>query len=62
MFVAPGARAKLLDNRRKQFTARYVEPMVAEANRLGLDTEALLDLIHDSTNSSRNNGKGDSKP
>ncbi len=62
MFVAPGARAKLLDNRRKQFTARYVEPMVVEANRLGLDSEALLDLIHDSTNSSRNNGKGDSKP
>ena len=36
MFVATGARAKLLEVRREQFAARYVEPMVAEANRLGL--------------------------
>ena len=62
MFVAPGARAKLLDDRRKQFAARYVEPMMAEANRLGLGTEALVDLIHASSNTNNSNGRGDRKP
>jgi GntR family transcriptional regulator len=63
MFVATGARAKLLEERRKQFAARYVEPMVAEANRLGLGTEALIDLIHASSESTSNiNGKGATKP
>jgi GntR family transcriptional regulator len=64
MFVAPGARAKLLDGRRKQFAARYVEPMMAEASRLGLSAEALIDLIHASTNnnSCTSNGKGATKP
>src|SRR6202050_4258883 len=37
MFVAVGARARLLDDRRKGFAERYVEPMVAEATRLGND-------------------------
>jgi DNA-binding transcriptional regulator YhcF (GntR family) len=60
MFVAPGARARLLDERRRQFAARYVEPLVAEANRLGLGREALVDLIQASLNTS--NGKGDTKP
>jgi GntR family transcriptional regulator len=58
MFVAPGARAKLLEVRREQFAARYVEPLVAEASRLGLGTEALVDLIIASHNSNNSNGKG----
>jgi GntR family transcriptional regulator len=63
MFVAAGARAKLLEERRKEFVARYVEPMVAEASRLGLNTEALLDVIHASSNSNgTSNGKGDTNP
>jgi len=37
MFVAVGARERLLEDRRRRFAERYVEPMVAEANRLGLD-------------------------
>ena len=61
MFVAPGARAKLLDVRRQQFAARYVEPLVAEASRLGLGTEALVDLIIASHNSNNSNGKGGAK-
>ena len=47
MFVAAGARARLLDDRRKQFAERYVEPMVAEATRLGLDDEALIDMVRE---------------
>jgi GntR family transcriptional regulator len=77
MFVAAGARAKLLEDRRKQFAARYVEPMVTEAKRIGLGTEALLDLVNASSNASTSNsgtsngstsngstgnGKGDTQP
>ncbi len=57
MFVAPGARARLLDERRQRFAARYIDPMVAEANRLGMDTQALVALIH-----AAGNGKGGTQP
>lgn len=50
MFVASGARRRLLEQRRKQFTERYVEPMVAEANRLGIGTEELGELIRETSN------------
>ena len=36
MFVALGAREQLLATRRKLFAEQYVDPMVAEANRLGM--------------------------
>jgi DNA-binding transcriptional regulator YhcF (GntR family) len=45
MFVAVGARQRLLDARRKRFTERYIEPMVAEANRLGIGADELLTLM-----------------
>jgi GntR family transcriptional regulator len=45
MFVAAGARRRLLEERRQQFTERYVEPLVAEAARLGIDTDELVGLI-----------------
>jgi GntR family transcriptional regulator len=48
MFVSAGARERLLDERRKQFAQRYVEPMVAEAARLRIDTETLLSLVRES--------------
>ncbi len=38
MFVAPGARRRLLDE-------RYVQPLVAEASRLGIDPDELVALI-----------------
>jgi GntR family transcriptional regulator len=47
MFVAAGAQAKLLDNRRKRFAERFVEPMVAEAKRLGIGDDALILLIRE---------------
>jgi GntR family transcriptional regulator len=50
MFVASDARRRLLEQRRKQFTERYVEPMVAEANRLGIGTEELGELIRETSN------------
>ena len=45
MFVSTGARARLLDERRTRFEKHYVEPMVAEANRLKIDLDTLVSLI-----------------
>lgn len=45
MFVAPGARARLLGERRSDFADRYIDPLVAEAGKLGLDPEELADLV-----------------
>ena len=45
MFVATGAREQLRAGRRKRFAEQYVDPMLAEANRLGIDTDTLVSLI-----------------
>src|ERR1700689_3364047 len=42
MFVAAGAREQLMAMRRKLFAEQYVDPMVAEANRLGIDSDTLV--------------------
>jgi GntR family transcriptional regulator len=48
MFVAAGAQARLLDERRQRFAERYVGPMVAEATRLGIDADTLTAMIRES--------------
>lgn len=53
MFVATGARERLLADRRKRFAEQYVDPLLAEAKRLGIDTDDLVSLIR---GSSRDNG------
>jgi DNA-binding transcriptional regulator YhcF (GntR family) len=45
MFVATGARQRLLARRRADFSQRYVEPLLTEATRLGIDTDELVILI-----------------
>lgn len=47
MFVAEGARAALLAERRTAFADRYIEPLVSEARHLGLDADDLARLIHE---------------
>src|SRR6201996_682952 len=47
MFVAPGARQRLLGQRREDFVARYLRPMLTEASRLGIGTEELIAAIKD---------------
>ena len=47
MFVATGARQRLLARRRAEFTQRYVAPLLSEAARLGIDTGELFALIKD---------------
>ena len=45
MFVAPGARALLQKKRQGDFSARFVAPMAAEAKRLGLPRQELMDMV-----------------
>ena len=47
MFVAPGARDLLLAERRTVFADRFVEPLLAEARKLGLGSDDLARLIAD---------------
>lgn len=47
MFVAAGARAWLLAERRQRFAERYVEPLFTEATRLGIDAEELVQIIRE---------------
>jgi DNA-binding transcriptional regulator YhcF (GntR family) len=49
MFVADGARKRLLARRRAEFAERYIGPMLAEAARLGIDDGELIDLINQSS-------------
>ena len=48
MFVAAGARTRLLAQRRQQFAERFVEPLVAEAG-LGIDADELAAMIRESS-------------
>jgi GntR family transcriptional regulator len=52
MFVATGARQRLLDDRRKRFADRYVDPLVAEAGRLGINADELVALIRGANHTS----------
>ncbi len=45
MFVLPGARDRLLAARRKEFSLAYVAPLLAEAGRLGIGLDELIELI-----------------
>ena len=53
MFVVSGARARLIELRRKEFAEQYIEPMVAEAQRLGIGTDELIELIGRQTDQRR---------
>ncbi len=45
MFVAPGAREVLLAERRRVFADRYLDPLIAEARKIGLGVEELGRLL-----------------
>lgn len=45
MFVSPGARDLLLTERRSAFADRYIDPLLAEARRLGLGPDDLARLL-----------------
>lgn len=45
MYVAPGARARLLEKRREQFFEQYVVTMLQEAEKLGITPEQVMEMI-----------------
>lgn len=45
MFVAEGAKEMLLRTRKSAFAEHYVVPMVQEADKLGLSTDELIQII-----------------
>ncbi len=45
MYVATGARERLLAKRREQFYERYVAVMLREAERLGISEERVIGMI-----------------
>lgn len=45
MFVASGARDRLIGERAAQFHADYIEPLLGEAAKLGIDREQLITMI-----------------
>ncbi|WP_043445028.1 GntR family transcriptional regulator [Arthrobacter sp. L77] len=45
MFVAAGARELLLSERRSDFALRYVQPLLAEARRIGLEPDDVASLV-----------------
>lgn len=50
MFVSTGARASILGTRREQFHTDYIEPLLSEAAKLGINSEQLITMIRkDST-------------
>jgi len=49
MFVAPGARQRIIDQRTTEFTANYLHPLLSEAAKLGMTPEQVTDLIHSET-------------
>ena len=49
MFVAPGSRARLVAERRDQFRTQYVEPLLVEAEKLGISAQQLAEMIKGET-------------
>ncbi|MFI8592860.1 GntR family transcriptional regulator [Microbacterium sp. NPDC078428] len=47
MFVTAGARDRVLSARREAFADRYLEPLLAEARRLGISPSDLSALIRE---------------
>ena len=45
MFVATGARDQLLKRRRSEFADQYLRPLMTEAEKLGIPTRELTDMI-----------------
>lgn len=45
MFVASGARARLMGRRRDEFTTQYVRPLLDEAAKLGITADQLAAMI-----------------
>ena len=52
MFVATGAQEQLKSARRDKFSSEYVRPLLAEAEKLGIDSTQLSHMIAKEANNS----------
>ncbi|MBM7563179.1 GntR family transcriptional regulator [Paenibacillus sacheonensis] len=50
MFVSSGAKVKLMEKRKEQFVEQYVVTMMREAEKLGITSEQLTDMIRERGN------------
>ena len=50
MFVAEGAQTRLVAQRRERFSEEYVRPLLAEAEKLGIESEQLAQMIREGRN------------
>lgn len=46
MFVAPGARQRLIEIRTEEFREKFVAPLLTEAAKLGIGPEQVANMIH----------------
>src|SRR5699024_9652617 len=46
-FVAPGAQHIVRNQRVEEFAQHYLDPLLAEARAIGLDTDAVLAMLRD---------------
>ena len=51
MFVATGARARLIGARTEQFRAKFVAPLLGEAAKLGITPEQVAEMVRDTPTS-----------
>jgi GntR family transcriptional regulator len=62
MFVAAGARARIVAQRRDEFRQQYLTPLLAEAAKLGIDREQLAAMVREDTpRGSKASQKGDAR-
>ncbi|MFE6965251.1 GntR family transcriptional regulator [Agromyces sp. NPDC057679] len=45
MFVTVGARDRLIERRRAEFSAQYLRPLLVEADKLGIDVADLAGML-----------------
>ena len=45
MFVTVGARDRLIERRRAEFSTQYLRPLLVEADKLGIDVQDLAGML-----------------
>ncbi|MEH7125319.1 GntR family transcriptional regulator [Bacillus sp. JJ1532] len=55
MFVAEGAREKIINKRKEQFFEQYIITMIHEAKKLGITSDQLTDMVGKGMNSDEKN-------
>ncbi|RBP64208.1 DNA-binding transcriptional regulator YhcF (GntR family) [Brevibacterium sanguinis] len=57
MFVSPTARDTIRSRRRTEFAADYIDPLLAEAHRLGIDLDTLIEMLTSSATEHDGHGR-----